>query len=71
VWIVQTPLPSVGVLIELAMQVGSREPYRAATAAPGWLKLLPCDGITTATARPCMGCGTQLFDPFAVATYAA
>ena len=25
-----------------------------------------CDGVTPATDRVCQGCGTELFDPFAV-----
>jgi hypothetical protein len=25
-----------------------------------------CDGVTAATDRVCVGCGTELFDPFAV-----
>jgi heme-degrading monooxygenase HmoA len=29
-----------------------------------------CDGVTPATAGVCSGCGTELFDPFAIPTHA-
>jgi heme-degrading monooxygenase HmoA len=29
-----------------------------------------CDGVTPATDRVCVGCGTELFDPFAIPSYA-
>jgi heme-degrading monooxygenase HmoA len=30
-----------------------------------------CDGVTPATDRVCVGCGTELFDPFAIPSHAA
>jgi heme-degrading monooxygenase HmoA len=30
-----------------------------------------CDGVTPATDRVCAGCGTELFDPFAIPSHAA
>jgi uncharacterized paraquat-inducible protein A len=29
-----------------------------------------CDGVTPATDRVCVGCGTELFDPFAIPSHA-
>jgi hypothetical protein len=29
-----------------------------------------CDGVTSVAEARCAGCGTELFDPFAVSTHA-